>query len=253
MSEPGAANNASAPPPPAGEKPSHRGRWTAIVGAIGVAVVGATAAAVITPDRIDAIFGAFNPAPTATASPSPTALQMQSVSSADGGLTLEIPESWSYRPSRWNVNEDAGTGLLVGTQLFGSMDFRNDGGWVGASTEILRTAQVADMTVSEREQWIDAFIDVDWTIEGCIPVNDQPVERTGWMIASRTWKECGSTNGQRMVEFAALSDDLKVLVIGQISLTEDVTDEVFPAIVSAFVVIPDKLPVTAVSGDLVTP
>lgn len=250
MSEPdSSADRPASPPVPV--RPSHRGRWTAIIGAVAVAVLGATAAAVITPERIDTLFGLWAPAASPSATPLDSTAPTQSVATQAGSLTLEIPEDWSSRESRWNVSEDAGAGLLVGTQVKSVIDFRNDGAWIGVSSEITRSSDVAAMSPAARSDWLDSFVDVDWSREGCIPVRSEVPARAGWQLATRSWKECNSTQGQRMLEFAALSDELDLLVMGQISLTDETGDDVFELIVQSFVVSPDKLPTTTTGSSVV--
>ncbi|WP_169583656.1 MULTISPECIES: hypothetical protein [Microbacterium] len=252
MAEPEIRPEPTEPPAPPTGRPSHRGRWTAIIGAVAVAVLGATAAAVITPERVDAIFGMLNPAPTA--SPSATvALATHSVSSADGALTVDVPEDWSAQRSRWNVTEDPGTALLLGTALDRYVDFRNDGAWIGASRDIVVAADVAAMAPRDRAEWLDGFVDLDWSIDGCVPVNEQPRERSGWTVATRVWKECAATKGQRMLEFAAMPENAEVLVIAQVSAHGQTADEVFDVIFDSFVVEPEKVPTQAAVGDVVVP
>lgn len=167
---------------------------------------------------------------------------MKSVSSQDGAITVDVPESWSAGDSTWNSTAHPGTGIFAGTQMIVAADYRNSTVYIGASTAMPAAEDVAAMTIPDRQEWLDEIVDLDWGKDGCLPVSPEPKVKTGWTIATREWKECASTKGQRMLEFAALTDVSDVLVIGQITLTADTPDSVFDSVIESFVITPDKIP-----------
>jgi hypothetical protein len=144
--------------------------------AVAVAILGATASAVITTDRIDAVFGGG--AVEKTPSPTPTPISYKTVTSLDKSLSFSVPSTWSARDGSYDVTDDQGVAVITGTQVEKSISFQHDNAYVAASVD----ATSIDGTVrpsSGRSAFLDAILDEgDWTKEGCI-LGSEPARTNG--------------------------------------------------------------------------
>lgn len=221
--------------PAATSKGAGRGKWYAIGAAVLVAVLGATASAVITPERVDWFFGLFSGGQTAT--------EFKTVSTRDGAITVDIPQNWLVSQGGWNQTADLGTGIITGTDLEAPVTgFVEDRGYLGASSAVGDSGELAGMSSAETRAALKEVLDLDWTIRNC--VRDTDVERTkqGWMVESTKWKDCADNIGQRLYEFAAVDDDGTTLVIGQVSLMPGTPDAVIDRFFDSFIIDIDELP-----------
>jgi hypothetical protein len=249
-------SSGAGPPPatrPTGERLRQRRinrRWYAVGGAVGVAVLGATATAIITPERIDAIFGGSTSVPSPTASPSPIPYDI--VSTSSGAITVDVPDDWGARDSVWNVTEDRGDALRTGKQFESEIAFHVDGAYLGASKAARSLAGATDLDESGRRTLLRSFIEADWSVEGCSTRPDPVWEKPGWLVEATRWEDCASLEGARLFEFAALDRDAEVLVVSQMVLVAGTPDEVVERYVQSFAVDPSKLPGQS-TGDLILP
>jgi hypothetical protein len=214
----------------------------AVGGAVGIALIGATASALITPERIDAFFGAFGdhsgPTPTASAA----TVEYKTVVSNDRSITVDIPTEWGANLARWDVSQYPGSALRTGIDTSDLVDFAEDGGYLAASAATAVAAGAPAMSSAERRDWLRSYVELDWTIEGCVRQPDPVWERSGWTIEATRWKDCAAYRGERYFEFAATDEDGDVLVIAQVSLSDGTPDAVAERYVESFVVDLDKLP-----------
>ncbi|MBM7503818.1 hypothetical protein ACFPER_10055 [Agromyces aurantiacus] len=226
--------------------------WYAVGGAVGVAVLGATASAVITPERIDALFGRSDAAgatPTSTVAP----IEYQTVQHTSGAIALDVPEEWGARDARWDVDEHPGAAMRVGFQIESVTPFGVDGAYAGASVASARAVDATSMSEPERRDWLRGYIVRDWTVDGCVPRPDPGWEKAGWTLETTRWEDCASFEDSRLVEFAALHDDGEVVLVGQISLTAETPDAVAEHLIESIAVQAEKLPSGTTTGDLVIP
>ena len=222
--------------PAATSKGAGRGKWYAIGAAALVAVVGATASAVITPERVDWFFGLFSGGQTAT--------EFKTVSTRDGAITVDVPLNWLVAPGKWNQTAHPGTGIVAGTVIDGPVTgFVDDGAYLAASSEFAKPADLAGMSESETRDTLTEVLDLDWTIQNCVRDTDVERSKRGWIVESTKWKDCRENTGQRLYEFAAVDADGTVLVIGQVSLVPGTPDVVVDRFFESFIIDVDELPV----------
>jgi hypothetical protein len=222
---------------------SRRGWIIGAASTLAVAIVGATASAVITPERIDAIFGSFGGTPPPT--PTPSIVAYKSVTSLDKAITMEVPDDWAARDGAYDVTEFTGSALITGTQVETPVEFGEDGAYVGASAEFARTAQFDVATDDVIEDFLQMSVDeLDWTLENCVASAEEPFAKTGWIVASKAWDDCTSVEGTRLWQVAMVPDDRSSLVSIQVLLRPGAPGEIAAAIVESIVVDSDRLPLS---------
>lgn len=230
-----------------------RGVLYGVGGAVGVALVGATASALITPERLDALFG-WSPA-TAGVTPTPVSDEMKTITTGDNAVAVEVPDAWAARDSSYDTFPFAGSALLAGTQIDARITPTHDGLYLDASTTTPVEHGLADLTVEQRTAALKEYVAIaEWDKEGCVPGSEPARSRDGWLVVTRLWQDCVQTEGLRAWEIAALSDDAAVLVTMQITLRPQSGADIVDRIVASFAVDEAKLPSgTRLSGDAVTP
>jgi hypothetical protein len=199
---------------------------------VAVAILGATASAVITTDRIDAVFGGG--AVEKTPSPTPTPISYKTVTSLDKSLSFSVPSTWSARDGSYDVTDDQGVAVITGTQVEKSISFQHDNAYVAASVD----ATSIDGTVrpsSGRSAFLDAILDEgDWTKEGCILGSEPARTKSGWLIESRYWIDCAAVRGQRVWEIAGFAEDGTAFLMMQVGLNPtspaSITDEILASV-----------------------
>lgn len=239
------ASSGSEIPSPKRPQPGRRGWVIAAVSTVAVAVVGATASALITPERIDGLFRSFGGAP-AVATPSTTTsapLAYKSVTSLDKALALEVPTAWAARDGAYDVTNFSGTAIITGTQVDSPVEFGEDGAYVGASAEFATKGQLVEASDDAITGFLESVVEeLDWTLEGCVPAAASAFEKDGWFVDSRAWKDCASITGSRLWEIAMIPEDRSALVSIQVLLTPDAPAEIVDMVVSSLVVDARRLP-----------
>ena len=185
--------------PPEPRRSSRRGWVIGAATTVGVALVGATASALITPERVDGFFGMFSDSPTPSATPSVTA-QFKTVTSLDKSITFEVPANWAARDGRYDVTTFAGSAVMTGTQVDRSIQFGEDGAYIGASGEFATLGQLTEASDEVIEGFLQSAVEeLDWTLEGCVPAAAAPLLKDDWFVDSRVWKDCASIAGLKVV------------------------------------------------------
>ena len=241
-----------APAPPTGRHRRPTRMVYAVGGAVGLAVIGATASALITPERIDAFFGAFGSHAPPTETATSDAVAYKTVVSNDKAITVDIPAEWGANLSKWDWTMDPGSAVRTGVDTTGVIDFAQDTAYLGASAAAAEAEGAPAMTAAERRDWLRSYVELDWTIEGCVREPDPVWKRAGWTIEATRWKDCATYPGQRYFAFAATDEHGDVLVLAQMSLTDGTPDEIAVRYAESFVVDVDKLPAPS-SGDFIVP
>ncbi len=238
------------PPMRATRRSSRRRAW--IVGAgstVTIAVVGALASALITPERIDAFFPQADPSPSvAVTVPATPALAFKSATSLDKAIAFDVPTNWAARDGTYNATNFAGTAVITGTQVSATIPFGEDGAYVGASAEFATLSQLDVATDAVIEEFLESAVkDIDWSLEGCVPHAADRLVKDGWFVGSRVWKDCASIPGSRLWEIAMIPEDRSSLVSIQIALTASAPDDITLRLIDSLVIIASKLPVTPTS------
>jgi hypothetical protein len=256
-----AAPTAAHPPPPAPTSPApsttrHPKRFYAIGAAVLVAIVGATASAIITPERLDglfAIFGGSAGAGVPPASTTPPPLETKNVASDDKALSFAIPAEWGARNGNYNVSPDAGSAVITGTQVDSPVEFGEDGAYIAVSREFATRTGLPGLASDDLRARADDLVgEADWTIDGCTASDEPTREKDGWQLATRYWEDCAQIPGSKLWEMVAIDDDGSVVVTMQVLLSADASAEIMDTIVESFTVDPRKL-VSGPGGDVVLP
>ncbi|SDZ16261.1 hypothetical protein SAMN05216554_2713 [Herbiconiux ginsengi] len=235
----------------------HPKRVYAIGGAILVAVVGATASAVITPERLDGLFAMFGGGAgagvAASASSTPPGLETKNVSSGDKALSFAIPAEWGARTGNYNVSPDAGTAVVTGTQVDSPVEFGEDGAYVAVSKDFATRTGLAGLESTDLRARADDLVGkADWTIDGCIASDEPSREKDGWQLATRYWTDCAQIPDSKLWEMVAIDDEGTMVVTLQVLLSPDASPEVMDTIVGSFTVDPRKV-ASGLGGDVVLP
>ncbi|WP_382306635.1 hypothetical protein [Herbiconiux sp. UC225_62] len=259
----GAQQPPAAPGQPAPASPAtpaaarHPKRFYAIGGAVLVAVVGATASAVITPERLDGLFAMFGGGAGAgaatSASSTPPALETKNVSSGDKALSFAVPAEWGARTGNYNVSPDAGTAVITGTQVDSPVEFGEDGAYIAVSEDFATRTGLTGLAADDLRARADDLVgEADWTIDGCVASDEPSREKDGWQLATRYWTDCAQIPDSKLWEMVAIDDEGTMVVTLQVLLSPDASPEIMDAIVGSFTVDPRKLP-SGVGGDVVIP
>jgi hypothetical protein len=254
---PSPATPSPAPPSPAAPSTTrHPKRFYAIGAAILVAIVGATASAIITPERLDglfAIFGGSAGAGVPPASTTPPPLETKNVASDDKALSFAIPAEWGARNGNYNVSPDAGSAVITGTQVDSPVEFGEDGAYIAVSREFATRTGLTGLASDDLRARADDLVgEADWTIDGCTASDEPTREKDGWQLATRYWENCAQIPGSKLWEMVAIDDDGSVVVTMQVLLSPAASAEIMDTIVESFTVDPRKL-VSGPGGDVVLP
>lgn len=222
---PGAQRAAPARDPDAEKAAPPRGRRTAaiaVAGVIGTAIAGAAATALITPQRIDQLFGILGGAASQVALETDP-VEYKTVTDADGAISLEMPEDWIVVDAPYDVAfggvREPGASLLAGDGVGDGSDWGESAIYVGASTATAARYELPESTPAERTATLEAIADdVDWSIDDCLHATDELALPRGFAGVATSWDDCAQTDGMRVWEIYAASDDGTVFLFVQIFL-----------------------------------
>lgn len=228
--------------------PSRRGRrWAvAIASAVALAVLGATASALITPERLNNLFGLFG-----------SGVSYKTVATSDGALTLDVPDTWAARDASYNVTPTAGSAILSGTQVRNPLQVLDEGAYAGASADATGQMSMAgfpaDPADPDFEQVAQAFgqaivDEADWTQVGCTATKEPTRRVDGWVVASQAWKDCADTEGTRVWDIALVKGDGSVFAFLQVFLPSGRPASIVDTTLNSLLIDPRKLP-TGVVGE----
>ena len=223
---------------------------TAVATTVGVAVVGATASALITPELFS---GWLHPTPT----PTPAALEFKTVSTSNDAVTVTVVDEWMVLDGTYDVvlggDTDLGSALNAGTRIDSGTSWNDDWLYVAASSDASLRLGLADQSDAELADWVlEEARAPDWTRENCVLTEGPELEKSDWVIGHADWKNCGTVEGSRFWEIVAVSPDRSVVVVIQSALAPGTPDAAMLAILEGLAVNPAKLP-HATSGDQVLP
>lgn len=219
-----------------------------------MAVVGAIAAAVITPDRLASLFPDRT---TASSAATVEPVSYKSAVSPDGAVTLDIPKSWGTLRGRYNItydgHSDVGSAFNVGTNPQGGTDYGKDGAYVGVSREAADRANFSSMSGQEKRTWIERQMAADdWTIDGCVLTARTLPGKAGWYLVSAYWKDCLGVPGNDQWNVIGISNDNTTVVDMELDKSPAVSDATLRHIVATFAIQPSKIP-SPPSSDSGTP
>lgn len=242
-----ASGSSGGAPAPAPKTSGGRKFFYAIAGTAAAAILGATASALITPERFDAIFGTSGKSETAvsTSSPSPTPFHVQTktISTQDGALSVKVPAAWPARDARFSDSTVVGTAVFSGTDVTTGITFTDDGVWIGASFDLADRELLSSLDREAREAVANRYAnEFDWASEGCIVSHEPARTKDGWLIVTKHWVDCAATEGFKLWEIAALNDAGTIMVRSQIALTPGAPVEIVDYVVSSFAVDESRLP-----------
>lgn len=234
----------------AAERPVARRLLIAAGGVIGTAVVAALAAAIITPERLDAFF-----APASSPSGAPEVVYKRVVSS-DGVFTFDIPDTWLSGESDYNVTyggvADQGSAMTAGEDPTDGRQPTEDGIYLGVSIQAAERLGLASAGRDEMQEWLDdTAADADWSRDDCVRGPSDLSGPDGWVTGIVAWDDCYGTKGLRLWEIYAVppGGDFVLCVQPQLSAR---TDEAVIAHIIASLVIDDS-PLHPIGGESVLP
>lgn len=200
-----ASEGAPAKPP----RSRSRTATIAILATVGTAAVGALAGAIITPARIEAMFGWVQP----TAAPS---IEYKTATDRTDSISLKVPEDWAVGLARYDPgfeeSTEEGVAVLAGTQVTGSAVYGESTAYVAASTVSTERLGLVGASEDALRRWLrEEIVIADWTIESCVLSEENSHAIEGWLSESRLWHDCGSLEGLRLLEWLAVTPDGEVV------------------------------------------
>ncbi|MEQ1737363.1 MAG: hypothetical protein ABL886_13285 [Rhodoglobus sp.] len=222
-------------------RPRRRRLLIAAGGVVATAIVAALASAVITPERIDALFGH-------TSEPSsPAEVVFKRVVSSDGVFTLDLPESWLSSGAVYNVaydgTTDAGTAMTAGDDPLDGRQPTEDGIYLGVSVDAAQRFHLGSTDAAELQDWVDAAaLRSDWSIDGCVRGASQLSGPDGWVNGVVAWDDCYSTKGIRIWEIYAVPPGGAFVLYLQPQLSAKTDEAVLAHIIASLVVDSSKIP-----------
>ena len=216
----------------------------AVAGVVGSAVVAALAAAVITPERIDAFFQLFAPSSAQSSQPE---VAYKRVVSPDGVFTLDIPESWLIASAQYNVTYagigDAGAGMSAGVDPTDGRQPTEDGIYLGASADAANRLQLDNADPSEIQAWADVTAaEIDWSQDGCVRGVSELSGPDGWVTGVTPWVDCYATAGLRIWEMYTVPPNRAFTLCLQLQLSQGTDETVLEHIIGSLVVDESRIP-----------
>ncbi len=229
--------------------------WLKIAAAtVATALVSAFAAALISPERVSSWFGQGSSGDSAardatSGPPSAVSVEFKRVTSADGAISVEIPELWATTASRFEGEEgmtDAtGLALRAGPDPNAYIPISQETAWVGAAArqfpESLDVSASSDVLAAQIEDGLlrrTGFVD-----SGCAATTEHRLDPGGtWIYGEAIWEGCSNVKGWRLWELHLVSADREEFVSFQIGLPPTTPDAVAQRFVESVVLVPSLLP-----------
>ena len=247
----------SAEEPPSPEPTRARAltsKGTVIGTTVLTAVVGALATAIISPERIDRLFGAGD-----AERDRPPPISYKRVAERTGAVSVRVPDSWAVTTSRYEgvdgVTDGSGRALRTGPDPTSTVPSTQEVAWVGASRTAPEELGLLDLTDDAARTLLQDQIDgLDYRDMGCTRTDDHLLDLAAtWVTAVAVWEGCGAVEDWRVWEVAMLAKDRRSLVTVQIGLSPSTPDEVAEQLVESVTVVPSQLPGRPGTGDSETP
>lgn len=212
-------------------------------------MAGALATAIITPERLDWALGLFSPSdpsasPVAETSPP---VEFKRVSSSDSALAFDVPDDWLVVRAGWNYEVDGvldeGSAGIAGDSPGDSFDWGEDGVWVGASVDAATRIGLPGSDQDTFSAWVDEQVRVNdyWLDQGCVLSSMHPDPPEGVVGEVVVWEDCAGTTDVRLWELWSVLDSGEAIVLAQLTMTADTSDESAAHIISSIVVVPDRV------------
>ncbi|WP_344738111.1 hypothetical protein [Microbacterium awajiense] len=233
----------------------------AALGVIGVAVAGALATAIITPERLDWALGLLA-TPDPSASPvqeTAQSVQFKRVTTSDSALAFDVPEDWLVVAARWNYEIDGvldeGSAGIAGHSPADWVDWGEDGVWLGASVDAATRLGLPGAGHETSAAWVREQVRLNdyWLDQGCVLSSMHPAPPDGVVGEVVVWENCAGTAGVRLWELWSVLDAGEAIVLAQLTMTSETSDEAAARIISSIVIAPDRIASAAVSSEGETP
>ncbi len=214
---------------------------------MGTAVVAALAAALITPERIDAFVQFFAPTSAPSSSPSAPEVVYKRVVSPDGVFTLDIPETWLISNARYDVAyggvADTGAAVTAGVDPTDGRQPTEDGIYLAASASAVGRFQLETADIPTVQAWVDtAAAELDWSEDGCVLGASALSGPEGWITGVTPWDNCYSTQGLRIWEMYTVPPSREFALCLQLQLSQTTDEAVLAHIIESLVVDESRLP-----------
>lgn len=192
----------------------------AVASVLGTAIAGAAATALITPARVDQLFAMLGGATSGQSAPE---VEFKTVTDTEGAVSLEIPADWMVVDAPYDFAtsgiREPGASLLAGDGVGDGSDWGEPAIYVGASTATAARYGLPEATPAERTTALGALAEeLDWSIDQCLHATDDLALPTGFAGVSTSWDNCAQTDGMRLWEIYASSEDGAVFLFVQIFL-----------------------------------
>ena len=219
-----------------------RGALVGVASVLGTAIVSAIAAAIITPNTLQAFLPGDRGAPEAR--PSPTPVTYKRVSNRTGALTIEVPADWGAGDSSYRDLK----GRLLGPGITAAVDpalpansYTNPRAFLGASTVQARELTSAAGASGLQAELTRLVRSLDWTLDGCVFEREATLRRADGLVGPyRVWHDCAHTKGIFYDGYAAAPDG-SYLVAFQIQFPDKGSGKVAEHILTSFRVQPERL------------
>lgn len=222
---PGAEKATPAPHPGAEQAAPPRGRRTAaiaVASVIGTAIAGAAATALITSERVDQFFGILGGAAAGQVASETKPLEYKTVTDGDRALssrylrtgssstpatTLCSAASASRALRCWPATASATAATGASPRSTSERPPRRPRG-TSCRSRPRRSGPVLSALAAE----------YDWSIDQCLHSTDELAPPTGFVGVSTSWDDWAQTDGMRVWEIYASSDDGAVFLFVQVFL-----------------------------------
>lgn len=248
----------NAPPEKAAPPSRHRrAALITIASVIGTAIAGAAATALITPERVDQLFGALGSAVASQTASATDPVEYKPVTGVDRAVSLEVPVDWIVIDTSYDVAAggivEPGASLLAGDAVGDGSDWGESAVYVGASTATASRYELPASTAEERTAILGALADeVDWSIDHCLRTDDALPLPTGFAGISTSWDDCAQTDGMRLWEIYASSADGAVFLLAQIFLPPGADASIARHVIETLTITRSEIPGPA-GGETVMP
>jgi hypothetical protein len=245
-----------------------------VIIAVAGAVATAVATAVFSPSTIKSLWGSDEDAapdssarssasqsqgngPTASSSASEGPVELKTIQSDLGAITLRVPREWGNKRAAWNLTfvpsprpgqqsgeVSPGDGLVSASTSGVSNDSFYGSEFVGfvassAAAEDLRTAGRSRGPLTE--YLYDLVRSAHYTDDGCKLTDEGELDVEGYVAVYRTYAECAGFSDSHLWDMYGLSEDGRVMVsagLGSSHLSLEQQREVL----DSWAVAPERLP-----------
>jgi hypothetical protein len=246
----GRAKNRRKPDPNSkaqGRSRLRRGILTASASIIAAAVVTAIATAIITPERVDALFRFGSSPSPATVPPTIRPIGFKEITNITGAISMSVPSIWAHIEGTYDVTydgvSDKGAALVAGTNPQNGTAYGVDGVYLGDSSDTSKRLAISDWSASQPLSWETQQDDVpNYGGDGCILTARQLPAPKGWVIASRIWEDCEGKSGFSAYEMFGTPPDRSFVVALDMRSDTRTESSVFEHVARSIAVQPNLVP-----------